>query len=102
MGKHVQCSVNFYCETYTVENTSCLYHLIVAGRRATLLVVGLTSLVLYTFYTSSVVSWLLNAVPPTIASLDGLIQSDLELVFEDVGYTRSWLFVCLSNSNKNY
>ncbi|XP_026318656.1 ionotropic receptor 75a-like [Hyposmocoma kahamanoa] len=62
------------------------------GRRATLLVVGLTSLVLYTFYTSSVVSWLLNAVPPNIASLDGLIQSDLELVFEDVGYTRSWLF----------
>lgn len=64
-----------------------------AGRRATLLVVGVTSMLLYTFYTSSVVSWLLNAAAPTVASLDGLIHSDLELIFEDVGYTHSWLYV---------
>ncbi|CAH0626881.1 unnamed protein product [Chrysodeixis includens] len=61
------------------------------GRRATLLVIGLTSMLLYNYYTSSVVSWLLNAAAPSIANLDGLINSDFELVFEDIGYTRGWL-----------
>uniref|UniRef100_A0A2H1V3L3 SFRICE023124.2 n=1 Tax=Spodoptera frugiperda TaxID=7108 RepID=A0A2H1V3L3_SPOFR len=61
------------------------------GRRLTLLVIGLTSMLLYNYYTSSVVSWLLNAAAPSIASLDGLINSDFELVFEDIGYTRGWL-----------
>ncbi|XP_060801064.1 ionotropic receptor 75a-like [Amyelois transitella] len=61
------------------------------GRRMILLIVGLMSMILYNYYTSSVVSWLLNAASPTIATLDGLINSDLELVFEDIGYTRGWL-----------
>ncbi|XP_022816626.1 uncharacterized protein LOC111349658 [Spodoptera litura] len=61
------------------------------GRRLTLLVIGLTSMLLYNYYTSSVVSWLLNAAAPSIANLDGLINSDFELVFEDIGYTRGWL-----------
>ncbi|KAI8429317.1 hypothetical protein MSG28_007812 [Choristoneura fumiferana] len=39
----------------------------------------------------SVVSWLLNAAAPTLNSLDGLIKSDFELIFEDIGYTRGWL-----------
>lgn len=50
-------------------------------------------MLLYNYYTSSVVSWLLNAAPPTIANIDGLIHSNLEVVFEDIGYTRSWLEV---------
>ncbi|KAL0839989.1 hypothetical protein ABMA28_015316 [Loxostege sticticalis] len=61
------------------------------GRRTTLLVIGLTSMLLYNYYTSSVVSWLLNAAAPSIATMDGLIASDLELVFEDIGYARGWL-----------
>ncbi|XP_053602457.1 ionotropic receptor 75a-like [Plodia interpunctella] len=61
------------------------------GRRVTLLVVGLLSMLLYNYYTSSVVSWLLNAAAPTIDTMDGLIRSDLELVFEDIGYTKGWL-----------
>nr|QEI46860.1 ionotropic receptor 1 [Galleria mellonella] len=61
------------------------------GRRVTLLVIGLTSMLLYNYYTSSVVSWLLNAAAPTIATMDGLINSDLQLIFEDIGYTRGWL-----------
>ncbi|XP_037299075.1 ionotropic receptor 75a-like [Manduca sexta] len=61
------------------------------GRRCTLLVIGLTSMLLYNYYTSSVVSWLLNAAAPSIANLDALINSDLELIFEDIGYTKGWL-----------
>lgn len=63
------------------------------GRKLALLVVGLTSMLLYNYYTSSVVSWLLNAAAPTLNSLDGLIKSDFELIFEDIGYTRGWLAV---------
>ncbi|CAH2211449.1 jg20951 [Pararge aegeria aegeria] len=61
------------------------------GRRMILLVVGLMSMLLYNYYTSSVVSWLLNAAAPTLADMDALINTDLELVFEDIGYTRGWL-----------
>ncbi|XP_013134778.1 PREDICTED: uncharacterized protein LOC106100459 [Papilio polytes] len=61
------------------------------GRRLILLVVGLTSMLLYNYYTSSVVSWLLNAAAPTLNDLDTLMNSDLELIFEDIGYTRGWL-----------
>ncbi|KAG7299990.1 hypothetical protein JYU34_017026 [Plutella xylostella] len=61
------------------------------GGRAILLVSGLSSMLIYNYYTSSVVSWLLNAAAPTIAALDGLISSPLELTFEDIGYTRQWL-----------
>lgn len=52
-------------------------------------------MLLYNYYTSSVVSWLLNAAAPTLADMDALINSDLELVFEDIGYTRGWLDVCI-------
>ncbi|KAI5635642.1 hypothetical protein NE865_11640 [Phthorimaea operculella] len=61
------------------------------GRRLILLVIGMTSMLLYNYYTSSVVSWLLSAPPPTIANIDGLIHSNLELTFEDIGYSRQWL-----------
>ncbi|OWR48735.1 putative chemosensory ionotropic receptor IR1 [Danaus plexippus plexippus] len=61
------------------------------GRRLILLVVGLMSMLLYNYYTSSVVSWLLNAAAPTMSNIDELIDSDFELVFEDTSYTRGWL-----------
>ncbi|CAB3250955.1 unnamed protein product [Arctia plantaginis] len=61
------------------------------GRRLTLMVIGVMSMLLYNYYTSSVVSWLLNAAAPSIANLDGLINSDFEIIFEDIGYTRGWL-----------
>ncbi|KAL4711183.1 hypothetical protein ACJJTC_011791 [Scirpophaga incertulas] len=56
-----------------------------------MLVVGMTSMLLYNYYTSSVVSWLLNAAVPSIDSIDGLAASDLELVFENIGYAKQWL-----------
>ncbi|XP_061705891.1 ionotropic receptor 75a-like isoform X1 [Cydia pomonella] len=62
-----------------------------SSRKLALLVVGLTSMLMYNYYTSSVVFWLLNAAAPSLDSLDGLIKSDFELVFEDIGYTRQWL-----------
>lgn len=63
------------------------------GRRITLLVIGLTSMLLYNYYTSSVVSWLLNAAPAILYDIDGLINSDFQLIFEDIGYTRGWFEV---------
>lgn len=69
----------------------------IPGRRMILLVVGLMSMLLYNYYTSSVVSWLLNAAAPTLADIDALISTDLELVFEDIGYTRGWLDVSSCN-----
>ncbi|XP_050676134.1 ionotropic receptor 75a-like [Leptidea sinapis] len=61
------------------------------SRQVTLAVAGLTSVLLYNYYTSSVVSWLLNAAAPTLSTIDELIDSDFELIFEDIGYTRGWL-----------
>lgn len=60
------------------------------------MVIGVMSMLLYNYYTSSVVSWLLNAAAPSISNLDGLINSDFEIIFEDIGYTRGWLDVRLS------
>ncbi|XP_037298953.1 ionotropic receptor 75a [Manduca sexta] len=62
-----------------------------AARKLTILVTGLSCVLVYNYYTSSVVSWLLNGPPPSITSLQELMDSPLELLFEDVGYTRSWL-----------
>ncbi|XP_052740369.1 ionotropic receptor 75a-like [Bicyclus anynana] len=61
------------------------------ARKVTILVTGLACLLLYNYYTSSVVSWLLNGPPPSINSLWELLDSPLTPVFEDVGYTYSWL-----------
>lgn len=57
------------------------------------------SMLLYNYYTSSVVSWLLNAAAPTMSNIDELIDSDFELVFEDTSYTRGWLNVLQLNFN---
>ncbi|KAJ8730369.1 hypothetical protein PYW07_017407 [Mythimna separata] len=61
------------------------------ARQVTILVTGLSCVLIYNYYTSSVVSWLLNGPPPSINSLRELLESPLELIYEDIGYTRSWL-----------
>ncbi|CAH0398074.1 unnamed protein product [Chilo suppressalis] len=62
-----------------------------SARKLTVLVTGISCVLIYNYYTSSVVSWLLNGPPPSINSLEELLDSSLELIFEDIGYTRSWL-----------
>nr|AXF48836.1 ionotropic receptor IR5 [Lobesia botrana] len=62
-----------------------------SARQLTVLVTGVSCVLIYNYYTSSVVSWLLNGPPPSINSLEELLESPLSLIFEDIGYTRSWL-----------
>ncbi|CAK1546930.1 unnamed protein product [Leptosia nina] len=61
------------------------------ARKLTILVTGLSCVLIFNYYTSSVVSWLLNGPPPSINSLWELMNSPLEPIFMDVGYTWSWL-----------
>ncbi|KAL0892703.1 hypothetical protein ABMA27_014421 [Loxostege sticticalis] len=61
------------------------------ARKLTILVTGVSCVLIYNYYTSSVVSWLLNGPPPSINSLQELLESPLDLIFEDIGYTRSWM-----------
>ncbi|KAM3955744.1 ionotropic receptor 75a-like [Aphomia sociella] len=61
------------------------------SRELTTFITGLFCVLIYNYYTSSVVSWLLNGPPPSINSLEELLNSPLELIYEDIGYTRSWL-----------
>ncbi|CAF4953974.1 unnamed protein product [Pieris macdunnoughi] len=62
-----------------------------SSRKLTILVTGISCVLIFNYYTSSVVSWLLNGPPPSINSLWELMDSPLEPIFEDVGYTWSWL-----------
>ncbi|XP_061377255.1 ionotropic receptor 75a-like, partial [Danaus plexippus] len=62
-------------------------------RKLTTLVTGVFCLLTYNYYTSSVVSWLLNAPPPSINSLWELLDSPLQPVFQDTGFSYSWLQV---------
>ncbi|KAJ0176964.1 hypothetical protein K1T71_006973 [Dendrolimus kikuchii] len=70
------------------------------ARKLTILVTGLSCVLIYNYYTSSVVSWLLSGPPPSINSLRELIDSPLELIYEDIGYTRSWMQVPMYYYNK--
>ncbi|XP_063533811.1 ionotropic receptor 75a-like isoform X1 [Cydia strobilella] len=62
-----------------------------SARQLTVLVTGASCVLIYNYYTSSVVSWLLNGPPPSINSLQELLESPLSLIYQDIGYTRSWL-----------
>nr|AST36223.1 putative ionotropic receptor IR3 [Hedya nubiferana] len=62
-----------------------------SARQLTVLVTGVSCVLIYNYYTSSVVSWLLSGPPPSINSLQELLESPLSLIFQDIGYTRSWL-----------
>ncbi|XP_060802907.1 uncharacterized protein LOC106141871 [Amyelois transitella] len=62
-----------------------------SARKLIVIVTGASCLLVYNYYTSSVVSWLLSGPPPSINTLEELLDSPLELIFEDVGYARSWL-----------
>ncbi|XP_028032287.1 ionotropic receptor 75a-like, partial [Bombyx mandarina] len=76
----------FFQDTDDVEGRR-----ISGARKLIILVTGMSCVLVYNFYTSSVVSWLLNGPPPSINSLRELLESPLELIYEDVGYTKSWL-----------
>ncbi|CAH2106770.1 unnamed protein product [Euphydryas editha] len=62
-----------------------------SARKLTILVTGLSCLLIYNYYTSSVVSWLLNGPPPSINSLQELLESPLQPLFQDTGVSYSWL-----------
>uniref|UniRef100_A0A0K8TUE7 Ionotropic Receptor n=1 Tax=Epiphyas postvittana TaxID=65032 RepID=A0A0K8TUE7_EPIPO len=62
-----------------------------SARQLAVLVTGASCVLIFNYYTSSVVSWLLNGPPPSINSLQELLESPLSLIFQDIGYTRSWL-----------
>ncbi|XP_028163658.1 uncharacterized protein LOC114355161 [Ostrinia furnacalis] len=78
------------CQQFFEDNTSFTPR-VSAARQLTIFVTGISCVLIYNYYTSSVVSWLLNGPPPSINSLQELLESPLELIFEDIGYTRSWL-----------
>nr|QIJ45761.1 ionotropic receptor [Glyphodes pyloalis] len=78
------------CQQFFEENTIGIQR-VSAARKLTILVTGISCVLIYNYYTSSVVSWLLNGPPPSINSLQELLVSPLDLIYEDVGYTRSWL-----------
>nr|AXY83438.1 putative ionotropic receptor 8 [Conopomorpha sinensis] len=63
-----------------------------AGRKIGIFVTGTSCVLIYNYYTSSVVSWLLNGPPPLINSLEELNDSPLNVILEDIGYVRSWLY----------
>ncbi|CAG9784787.1 unnamed protein product [Diatraea saccharalis] len=91
-GLYALCSVlAAVCQQAYEDGVQMLEEYSSQGRRTTVLVVGVTSMLLYNYYTSSVVSWLLNAAVPSIDSIPGLIASDLELIFENIGYAKQWL-----------
>ncbi|XP_075973157.1 ionotropic receptor 75a-like [Anticarsia gemmatalis] len=79
------------CQQYYEDSDDGGTKRISAARKVTILVTGLSCVLIYNYYTSSVVSWLLNGPPPSINSLKELLESPLELIYEDIGYTRSWL-----------
>ncbi|CAH2220305.1 jg24639, partial [Pararge aegeria aegeria] len=87
--------INVYYWYYSIFSVLAL--ICQQSRKMTILVTGLSCLLIYNYYTSSVVSWLLNGPPPSINSLWELIDSPLQPIFEDVGYTYSWLQVYLSS-----
>ncbi|XP_059059122.1 ionotropic receptor 75a-like [Achroia grisella] len=79
------------CQQYFEDNDVNTRRRSSFAREVTIFITGIFCVLIYNYYTSSVVSWLLNAPPPSITSLEELLESPLELIFEDIGYTRSWL-----------
>ncbi|XP_068632053.1 ionotropic receptor 75a-like [Battus philenor] len=79
------------CQQFFEDSSEVALRRITAAGKMTILVTGISCVLIYNYYTSSVVSWLLSGPPPSINSLKELLESPLELTFEDVGYTRSWL-----------
>ncbi|XP_077283733.1 ionotropic receptor 75a-like [Arctopsyche grandis] len=57
--------------------------------RITYLVVFFCSLLVFNYYTSSVVSSLLSPPPKADIQLQDLVSGSLNLIFEDIGYTRA-------------
>ncbi|XP_013169135.1 PREDICTED: uncharacterized protein LOC106118918 [Papilio xuthus] len=80
-----------FCQQFFEDNSEMVTRRITTAGKMTILVTGLSCVLIYNYYTSSVVSWLLSGPPPSINSLKELLESPLELIYEDIGYTRSWL-----------
>ncbi|XP_052759478.1 uncharacterized protein LOC113509766 [Galleria mellonella] len=81
------------CQQFFEDNEFIATRRASLAREMTIFITGIFCVLIYNYYTSSVVSWLLNGPPPSITSLEELLDSPLELIFEDIGYTRSWLQV---------
>ncbi|VVC92822.1 unnamed protein product [Leptidea sinapis] len=79
------------CQQYFEDASDAVVRRNTIARKLTILITGLSCLLMYNYYTSSVVSWLLNGPPPSINTLWELLDSPLQPAFEDVGYTQSWL-----------
>jgi len=58
------------------------------------------SLILYAFYTSAIVTFLLTPVPRTIRTAEDLIRSPLKLGLEDYSYNRAVFPVSFSYSSR--
>ncbi|KAJ2939230.1 hypothetical protein O0L34_g8542 [Tuta absoluta] len=80
-----------FCQQFFEDSGNVAGRRLSQARRMSIFVTSLFCLLLYNYYTSSVVSWLLNGPPPSINSLQELMESPLKLVYEDVGYAKSWL-----------
>lgn len=90
-------SLNTPCSSY-VFISLCISFLLITDAvqeprilsvRITYLVVFTCSLLVFNYYTSSIVSSLLS--PPTKAEVEfeDLVYGSLTMIFEDIGYTRS-------------
>nr|AXY83449.1 putative ionotropic receptor 12 [Conopomorpha sinensis] len=60
-------------------------------KKTSIFVTGASCLMIYNYYTSSIVSWLLNGPPPVFNSLEELSDSSLQVVFDDVPNVKIWL-----------
>ncbi|XP_050670914.1 ionotropic receptor 75a-like [Leptidea sinapis] len=89
------------CQQYFEDASDAIVRRNTIARKLTILITGLSCLLMYNYYTSSVVSWLLNGSPPSINTLWELLDSPLQPAFEDVGYTQSWLQLSDYYYNKN-
>lgn len=72
------------------------------SRRCIILSSLILSVLIYQFYSASIVGSLLMEKPKTIKTLRDLIDSPLQIGLEDIGYTRDYfrvsfhLFTCIS------
>ncbi|XP_013143021.1 PREDICTED: uncharacterized protein LOC106106908 [Papilio polytes] len=80
-----------FCQQFFEDNSEITTRRTTTAGKLIILVTGISCVLIYNYYTSSVVSWLLSGPPPSINSLKELLESPLQLIYEDIGYTRSWL-----------
>nr|XP_015833602.1 PREDICTED: uncharacterized protein LOC103312379 [Tribolium castaneum] len=82
------------------QQDSCIFPTGLAGR-ISFLVLQILSILLYNYYTSSIISSLLSKPPEAFHSLDELGHSKLEIGIEDLPYTITW-FEIMNDSDVQY